>query len=652
MKQAKKLIKPIITLLVMIHSISAIAQKTEVITLQIADGPFKPTLQSLTNYHCPDWFRNAKFGIWAHWGPQAVPMAGDWYARNMYIQGQRQYEHHLTNYGHPSVHGYKDIIPLWKAEKWDPEKLMELYKKAGARYFVSMGVHHDNFDLWNSTYHKWNAVNMGPKRDVVGEWQKAAKKLGLKFGVSEHLGASFTWFQPSHGSDKTGPKAGVPYDGANPTYYDLYHPPADPDDKDWYSKNPQWQREWFMRIKDLVDKYHPDLLYTDGAVPFHNEVGLSLIAHLYNSDLNRNHGVNQVVYTCKQQSEGRWVEDLERGVMGKINPFPWQTDTSIGDWYYNKNWKFRPVSWVIHMLIDIVSKNGNLLLNVVQRPDGSLDPEVEQMLLEMADWIKINGEGIYDTRPWEIYGEGKTKAAGGHFREDFNYSAADIRFTVKGKTLYAFALGWPQDGKVIIKSLAKTNDLNKISSIKLLGHQSKLNWKQTESGLEIITPSKLPSKYAICFKISGSNLKPVLFTIAQSVIKPDKNGTITLSAETAELFGPQIQLEAQGNEPNIGFWDNPTANASWKAEIFKTGKYKIQCSIATIHNDTALTIELQNQQIQAKPEFTGNWAVFKTNDIGSVSISSPGVIVIKARPSSADTWKPINLRWIKLIPEQ
>jgi len=652
MKQAKKLIKPIITLLVMIHSISAIAQKTEVITLQIADGPFKPTLQSLTNYHCPDWFRNAKFGIWAHWGPQAVPMAGDWYARNMYIQGQRQYEHHLTNYGHPSVHGYKDIIPLWKAEKWDPEKLMELYKKAGARYFVSMGVHHDNFDLWNSTYHKWNAVNMGPKRDVVGEWQKAAKKLGLKFGVSEHLGASFTWFQPSHGSDKTGPKAGVPYDGANPTYYDLYHPPADPDDKDWYSKNPQWQREWFMRIKDLVDKYHPDLLYTDGAVPFHNEVGLSLIAHLYNSDLNRNHGVNQVVYTCKQQSEGRWVEDLERGVMGKINPFPWQTDTSIGDWYYNKNWKFRPVSWVIHMLIDIVSKNGNLLLNVVQRPDGSLDPEVEQMLLEMADWIKINGEGIYDTRPWEIYGEGKTKAAGGHFREDFNYSAADIRFTVKGKTLYAFALGWPQDGKVIIKSLAKTNDLNKISSIKLLGHQSKLNWKQTESGLEIITPSKLPSKYAICFKISGSNLKPVPFTIAQSVIKPDKNGTITLSAETAELFGPQIQLEAQGNEPNIGFWDNPTANASWKAEIFKTGKYKIQCSIATTHNDTAITIELQNQQIQAKPEFTGNWAVFKTNDIGSVSISSPGVIVIKARPSSADTWKPINLRWIKLIPEQ
>ncbi|MGC9037069.1 MAG: alpha-L-fucosidase, partial [Verrucomicrobiia bacterium] len=426
-------------------SLNTLHAQTSTVVFAISPGPFKPEMDSLTNYNFPEWFRNAKFGIWAHWGPQAVPMEGDWYARNMYIQGHRQYEHHLTNYGHPSIHGYKDIIPLWKAEKWDPDRLMALYKKAGAKYFVSMGVHHDNFDLWNSTYHKWNAVNMGPKRDIVGDWQKAAKKYGLKFGVSEHLGASFTWFQPSHGSDKTGPKAGVPYDGANSNYWDLYHPPAAPDDKGWYSKNPDWQKEWFMRIKDLVDKYKPDLLYTDGGVPFNNEVGLSLIAHLYNSDLQRNKGKNQVVYTCKQSSGGRWVEDLERGVMGKINPYPWQTDTSIGDWYYNKNWKFRPVEWTIHMLIDIVSKNGNLLLNVVQRPDGSLDPEVEQMLNQMAKWISVNGEAIYDTRPWLVYGEGKTRARGGSFREDFKYTASDIRFTTKGNTLYAFAMGLPEN---------------------------------------------------------------------------------------------------------------------------------------------------------------------------------------------------------------
>ncbi len=202
----------------------------------IAEGKFKPTDESLKTYECPEWFRDAKFGIWSHWGPQAVPRQGDWYARNMYIQdvynknkkcytgkAHRQYLYHLEHYGHPSEFGYKDIIPLWKAERWNPEELMKLYKKTGARYFVSMGVHHDNFYLWDSQQTPWTSVKMGPKRDVVGEWQNAAKKYGLKFGVSEHLGASYTWYQTSHGADKTGPKAGIPYDGANPEYESLYH---------------------------------------------------------------------------------------------------------------------------------------------------------------------------------------------------------------------------------------------------------------------------------------------------------------------------------------------------------------------------------------------------------------------------------------------
>ena len=233
------------------------------------------------------------------------------------------------------------------------------------------------------------------------------QKYGLRFGVSEHLGASFTWFQSSHRADKTGPKAGVPYDGANSKYWDLYHFPADPGDTGWYSKNPKWQQQWYNEIKELVDNYHPDLLYSDGGVPFGNEVGLSMIAHLYNSNIqNRSRKASdplsrkgaellcdnrrkpslapQVIYNCKQKSEGRWVEDLERGIMPKIDPYPWQTDTSIGDWFYDRNWKFRPVSWVIHMLVDNVSKNGNLLLNIVQRPDGSLDPEVETMLEQLG----------------------------------------------------------------------------------------------------------------------------------------------------------------------------------------------------------------------------------------------------------------------------
>src|SRR5512133_3156730 len=211
--------------------------------LPVADGPYKPADESLLQYQAPDWFRDAKLGFWAHWGPQAVPRHGDWYAKRMYHENDTAYKYHVVKYGHPSVFGYKDIIPLWKAEKWDPDKLMELYKKVGAKYFVSMGTHHDNFFLWNSKLHKWNSVNMGPKKDVVGLWQKAAKKEGLRFGVSEHLGASYTWFQSSRGSDKTGPMVGVPYDGTNPEFEELYHPKTADDDKAWLTTNLQNQKD-------------------------------------------------------------------------------------------------------------------------------------------------------------------------------------------------------------------------------------------------------------------------------------------------------------------------------------------------------------------------------------------------------------------------
>jgi alpha-L-fucosidase len=473
---------------------------------EIAPGPFKPDMDSLKQYRCPEWFRDAKFGIWAHWGPQVVPMDGDWYARGMYEEGSKHYKYHVEHYGHPSEFGYKDIIPLWKAEKWDPDRLMQLYKRAGAKYFVSMGSHHDNFFLWKSKLHKWNAVNMGPKRDVVGDWQKAAQKYRLRFGVSEHLGASFWWFQPSHGADKTGPKAGVPYDGANPKWQDLYHFPAEPGDSEWYSKNAGWQRQWYSEIKELVDNYHPDLLYTDGGVAFGNQIGLSIIAHLYNQDAARHGGKYEVVYNCKQKSDGRWVEDLERGIMPKIDPYPWQTDTSIGDWYYNRDWKFRPVSWVIHTLVDNVSKNGNLLLNVVQRPDGSLDPEVEEMLEQLAAWNAIHGEAIFGTRPWLVYGEGAVKAEGGSFKEDFKYTAEDIRFTTKGATLYAIALGWPADNKLVVKSLAES--AGKIAGVSLLGTDGKLNWKQTADGLIVALPNVKVSEYACALRITGADLKP------------------------------------------------------------------------------------------------------------------------------------------------
>lgn len=618
--------------------------------LPIAAGPFKPTMDSFTNYRCPEWFRDAKFGIWAHWGPQAVPMMGDWYARRMYIQGDQDYEDHLKRYGHPSEHGYKDIIPLWKAEKWDPDRLMQLYKKAGAKYFVSMGSHHDNFFLWNSKLHRWNSVQMGPHRDVVGEWQKAAKKYGLHFGVSEHLGASFTWFQPSHGADKTGPKAGVPYDGADPNNWDLYHFPAEPGDTGWYSTNPKWQQQWYNEIKELVDNYHPDLLYTDGGVPFGNEVGRSMIAHFYNQDAARHGGRLEVVYTCKQKSEGRWVEDLERGIMPKIDPYPWQTDTSIGDWFYNRNWKFRPVSWVIHMLVDNVSKNGNLLLNIVQRPDGSLDPEVEKMLQELADWNAVHGEAIFGTRPWLVYGESTVRVKGGGFHEDYKYSAREIRFTTKGPVLYAIALGWPEDRRITVRSLAKpvSENVNNITNVSLLGYKGKLEWKQTPEALVVTLPATKVSPYTAALKIIGTDLKNIPFEIPVPAITPDARGNFVLGADDAELHGEQIRTEEHDGQLNIGFWDRGNEWASWKVNFPQPGIFEVSASIASISGSSQFVIEIEDQQIIGKAEQTQGWDQFKQIDLGRLEVEQPGQHDVKVRPQDPRSWQPMNLRFVRL----
>ncbi len=637
-------------LLSAIVSTGAIAQTT--VKTPIANGPFEPTMESLKQYHCPKWFRDAKFGIWAHWGPQSVPMDGDWYARQMYQQGNAQYEDHLAHYGHPSMAGYKDIIPLWKAEKWDPDRLMELYKKAGAKYFVSMGTHHDNFFLWNSKIHRWNAVNMGPHRDVVGDWQKSAKKFGLRFGVSEHLGASFTWFQGSHGADKTGPKAGVPYDGADPQYQDLYHFPAEPGDTGWYSNNPRWQQQWYTEIKELVDNYHPDLLYSDGGVPFANEVGRSMIAHLYNSNAARHGGKVQVVYNCKQVSDGRWVEDLERGIMPGISAFPWQTDTSIGDWFYNRNWKFRPLRWVVHTLVDNVSKNGNLLLNVVQRPDGSLDPEVEQMLEQMAKWSAVHGEAIFGSRPWQVYGEGAVKAKGGSFKEDFTYSARDIRFTTKGAALYALALGWPENNQIAIRSLAKPTGqaINQITRIELLGSKEKLTWTQTADDLIVKLPAERVSDLTVGLRIIGKNLTAVPIPEIIGTIRPDSTGTLTLSAETADLHGDQIKTEEKSGQTNIGYWDRADDRASWHVHISAPGTYTIAASISTISPNSEFVVEAAGQQITAKVTSTGSWDNFVNVEVGRMDIKQPGDFVIIVRPRNATTWMPINLRSIVIKP--
>jgi alpha-L-fucosidase len=517
-------------------------------------GLFQPTWESLAgNYHCPEWFRDAKFGMWAHWSAQCVPEQGDWYARQMYIQGHGQYNFHVRTYGHPSKFGFMELDNLWKADKWEPEEMMRLYVKAGAKYFVSLANHHDNFDNYNSKYHAWNSVNIGPKRDIVGTWAKVARKHGLRFGVSNHSAHSWHWFQTAYGYDAEGPQAGVRYDAYNLKKSDgkgkwwdgldpqeLYTGPNmvmpdgittaqavgrwhEQNDRRWTEEppanNPEFTRKWFLRCQDLLDQYHPDLLYFDniGSLPL-GQAGLDIAAHFYNASMRWHRGNLEAVLNVKGITGSRKaaiVEDFERGASDVIVPSPWQTDTCIGDWHYNRHLfdqhRYKSVALVARMLINVVSKNGNLLLSIPVRGNGTIDPDEVAFLEGMAKWIAVNGEGIYSTRPWKIAGEGPMRAGGGMFNEgrSNNYTAADIRFTTKRDALYAFIMDWPDETPTVIKALATNSPQlqgQKIARVTLLGHHGKLDWKQDENGLTVKMPPHQPCEHAFALKISGLKL--------------------------------------------------------------------------------------------------------------------------------------------------
>jgi alpha-L-fucosidase len=516
----------------------------------IATGPFLPDWSSLEKYQTPDWFRNAKFGIWAHWGPQCEPEYGDWYGRIMYEEGSDPYRYHVRKYGHPSKIGFKDIIRQWKAEQWDPDELVALYKRAGARYFVALANHHDNFDLYDSRYQpQWNSTSMGPRKDLIGGWSKAARANGLRFGVSVHAAHAWSWYETAQGADKRGPYAGVAYDGkltkadGKGKWWDGLDPQALYAQNHALSKSggdggvhdEQWNwgggasipdqayiDKFFNRTRELIDNYDPDLVYYDDTVlplwPF-SDAGLRLVAHMYNRSIARKGKLEAVVNgkILNAQQRRSMVFDIERGQSNKIEPLPWQTCTCIGNWHYDRrvydNKAYKSAQTVVHTLIDVVSKNGNLLLSVPVRGNGTIDAQERAIVEEIGRWMAVNGEGIYETRPWAIFGEGPVAAdagapvSGAGFNEGKGkpFSAADIRFTAKGETVYAFLMGWPETGKLSIQALGSgaPHLARPVERVELLGSGVALAFRQTAEGLQVTLPAERPAlAYASALKIS------------------------------------------------------------------------------------------------------------------------------------------------------
>ena len=498
-------------------------------------------------FECPSWFSEAGFGIWVHWGAQTQPeLGGGWYARHMYQQdvgdqlwGKNAYEYHCQTYGHPSEFGYKDVINEWKAENLDTDFLVEYFKSIGAKYFMALANHHDRFDNFNSSHFEWNSVNVGPKRDIIGEFERSARKYDLPFGVSSHDDRFLNWWLPAFGADTSGEYKGVPYDG---------HMTKEDGKGKWWEgldpaklyglppelRTPEWIEEvkenWVLRHKELAIKYDVDMLWFDGYGFPYGDYGKEVCRAFYNFKLQK-YGKLDAIVCGKIQDEPSTIRDIERGGASEILADRWQGTLTFGSWFYKEDRAIRHnARTVIEMLIDMNSKNGNLMLNVELLPDGTIPPDHKAILDEIGAWINLNAEAIYASKPWKVYGDNldsylevlkdsgigeadleaiKNQNEAEHFNERTIESPAygmdEVRFTTRGDVLYMFVLN-PSPGRIELPSLGLNSEqqTNEIRAIRMIGSEEHIQFTQDSESLILIVPEQRPNQYATVFKIEGA----------------------------------------------------------------------------------------------------------------------------------------------------
>ena len=467
----------------------------------IASGPFKADWQSLKQHRIPEWFRDAKLGIYTHWGPitvatEAAPGDMEWYGRQLYETNHRAFKYHQQKFGNQKSVGYKDVIPHFTAEKFNAEEWAELFARAGVRFAGPVAVHHDNFANWDSAVTRWNSMKLGPHRDLTGELEKALRKRGLRFFASFHHGFAWEYYEPAFN-----------FDAADPQWSDLYTEPH----RHGTAPSTRFQDKWLAMVDELVRKYEPDLIWFDFALnqvitPAYQQ---RMFADVYDQAQARHREID-VAHKFRHIREFAGILDFERGREDKLTPYPWLTDTSLGPWFHHDCLKYRTITGLITVFVDIVSKNGCLLLNVGPKADGSFTDAARQMLYGLGDWPKVNGEAIYGTRPWLLFGEGPTRTGGGGFSEqhDKAFTARDIRFTTKPDALYAITLGWP--GQEFTIHSVRVDTAGPDARVELLGNGTVSYRLNAEKQVVISVPAQWPCEHAFAFKLTGfkTSLQP------------------------------------------------------------------------------------------------------------------------------------------------
>ncbi len=601
-------------------------------------GPrlYESTWESLAKHTNPEWFRDAKFGIYTHWGPVTVgaedgPGGVQWYGRNMYDPKSPTFEYHQKRFGDQNKVGYKDVIPLFNPKKFDADAWAELFAAAGAKFAGPVVIHHDNYAMWDSAFTEWDSMDQSPKRDFTAELEKAIRKHGMKFIATFHHAFAWRYYEPA-----------LKYDAADGKYAGLYCQPRKPGSP----PTKKYMDKWLGMVNEVVEKYQPDLTWFDFGLSsvITPEYQMRMFADYYNWAQKNGREVG-VAHKHRSIHEHTGILDFERGREDRLTPYPWLTDTSVGPWFHQKSSSFKTVNELVDVLVDIVSKNGCMLLNVGPQADGAIPEKGRKILLGFGVWMKTNGQAIYNTRPWKIYGQGPTKQdKSGNFSEnkDKPYTSQDIRFTQSkdGKIIYVILLDWSEK-EVTIHSM-KIVAANPNARIELLGG-GKVTYKvNAQKQLVIQPPAQRSGEHAFAFKLTGFDIS------LQDSVRFERPEAVRLDPDKATLEGKKIQTQTNEGRLNIGFWDNPNERIHWLVKIDEPGEYSTRGEFSSAYGTSGLKVSAAGQTRSAEVPKTNGWFKPQFASFGTLKFAKAGVYHLVLQPADPAKWRAVNVYQLQL----